>query len=206
MKFFSIDGPIYKFMTSLTNVFVISICVWITCIPIVTAGAGIVAAHDVCMKIVDNEEGYVFKQFWQAFSKNLKQGFLLEVITIVCAYAVYLDFAITGSMEGGSFILNCVGVVSLFVFVFALLYSYAQVARYKNKLHLILRNSFRISMKYFVRSLGTVILVILEVAALMWNSMTIIFAFLIGPGCVIYTISATAKKTFIQIEKDQAGE
>lgn len=206
MKLFDVEGPIYKMMESLMNVFLVSLCFWITCVPIVTAGAGLVAACDVSMKMVDGEEGYVFKQFWKSFKSNIKQGIILELITLLCAYVVYLDFEISDAVLNGSFMLMCLGMVSAFMFVCSLIYAYPQVARYENKLSMILRNSFRISLKYFVRTLFTVIAMIVEFLAFMWNTMLIFIGFIIGPGCIIYTLSYTAKKTFLAIEKSRAAE
>ena len=43
-------------------------------LPIVTIGASTAAAFSVTLKMVDEREGYIAKQFWTAFQGNLKQG------------------------------------------------------------------------------------------------------------------------------------
>lgn len=206
MKIFDIDGPLYKLMTSLMNVFLLSLCVIVSCIPIVTAGAGIVAGHDVALRMVDNEEGYIVKQFFKAFKNNFKQGFILELITLVGAYAIYLDFQIFKAIPNGSIIVAAVGILWIFIYVFSLLYAYPQVARYENTLPKILRNSFRISMKFFPRSIGVVLLLAIETAAFAWDTTTLFMGIIIGPGCLIYTVASTAKGIFKIIEKDTAAE
>ena len=61
-------------------------------IPIVTIGAATVAAMSVALKMADDEEGYIGRSFVRAFRENWKKGTVLWVITVIAAYAVYLDF------------------------------------------------------------------------------------------------------------------
>jgi uncharacterized membrane protein YesL len=193
-------------MSALTNVFVLSMC-WLLCsIPIVTIGASTVAVFDVTLKMVDDEEGYVAKQFFKAFKANLKQGIILEIITLVCAYVVWMDFQIFNALEDGSIIVLIAGVVAAFVFIFSLAYAYPLTARYVNSVPRILKNSFRISMKYIGRTVGMIALVAIELIAFNWNLTMIFIEVLIGPACIAYTMSVFAKSIFIKIEKDNASE
>lgn len=43
-------------------------------LPVVTAGAAVTAMNYVSMKIDRGEEGYILKDFFRAFSLNLKQA------------------------------------------------------------------------------------------------------------------------------------
>jgi uncharacterized membrane protein YesL len=205
LKFFSIDSPIYKFMCSLTNIFLLNLCWLIGCIPIVTIGTSTVAAFDVALKMADNEEGYVMKQFFQAYKKNLKQGFALEIVTAVCAYVVWLDFQLFNAVEGNPLILLIVGFITAYIFACSLIYAYPQAARYVNTVPKMMQNSFRISMRFWVRTLFLVIAVVVECAAFLWNTMMLFIGVLVGPACIIYTISAVAKPIFKIIEKGNAS-
>lgn len=206
MKFFSVDSPIYKFMTALTDVFVLSMC-WLLCsIPIVTMGASTVALFSVTLKMVDNEEGYVARQFFKAFKENLKQGIILGLITMLCAYVIWMDFQIFEAMENGSILIPIIGILSVFLFVFSLAYAYPLTARYENTVPRILKNSFRISMKYIGKTVGMLALTALELAAFSWNLTMIFIGILIGPACICYSMSAFAKNIFLKIEKDNASE
>ena len=59
MKFFSTEGGFYKFMQSLTGLFKVNMLWLLFSIPVVTMGAATIAAYDVTLRMVDNEEGYV---------------------------------------------------------------------------------------------------------------------------------------------------
>jgi len=202
MKLFRVDGPIYNFMDTLKNLFLINVCLIIFSVPIVTFGAAVVAAYDVTLRMVKNEEGYVTRQFFQAFKANIKQGCILGLITLGCAEVVWLDYQLATKIEDASIFVMIFGMVSAFVFFFSLLYAFPQVARYNNKLSRILKNSFRISMKYIFRTVILVIVLALEVAASMWNMTTLFIAVIIGPAFYIYTTSFMANAIFTDLEKE----
>lgn len=207
MKFFSVDGPLYKFMNTLTNIFVLSILWLLTSIPVLTVGISTVAVFDVTLKMVDDEEGYVWKQYFKAWKQNWKQGLPLGILTLICTYAIYLDFQFFHALETHPIILLFAGFIGAFLFGCTFLYAYPQVARYDNKLHIILRNSYRMAIKYFGWTLLMFFVCTVEVLAFLWNGTTEFLGILIGPGCIIYTISAITKKVFRSLEnKRKEGE
>lgn len=202
MKFFSVDGGLYKFMQGLLDVLKINL-LWILCsVPIVTIGAATIAAFDVTLKMVDNEEGYVARQFLKAFKSNLKKGIPLGLLTIVCAYIVWLNFSLFNQLEDNPVFLLVMGIVSAFVFTLSFIYAFALQARYENTIIKTLQNSLHISMRYFVRTLFMVIILVVEVFIICWNNTTVFFGILIGPACMIYTVSGCAKYIFKQLEKE----
>jgi uncharacterized membrane protein YesL len=185
----------------------LNLCWLIGSIPIITAGTSTITAFNIALKMVDNEEGYIMKQFFKEYRKNLKQGIALEIITLVCAYVIWMDFQLFNVIEGNPMILLIIGIVSCFIFVCSLIYAYPQAARYVNTVPNMLRNSFRISMRHCVKTLFLVVAVVIEVCAFLWNGMLMFIGALIGPACIIYTISAVAKPIFKEIEKAQeSGE
>ena len=205
MKFFGIDSPLYKFMTTILNVFLHSFCVIVGSIPIVTLGASIVAGFDVGLKMVANEEGYIVRQFIKAYRNNLKQGIPLGLIVLLCTYVIYLDIEIIRKVENVSIFAIMFMMVSAAVFTFTLLYAFALTARYENTLMRILKNSFRISMKFFVRTLALVFLLVVEVLAFMWNYTTIFIGIILGPALMILTVCLFARPIFRKLEGDAAS-
>jgi uncharacterized membrane protein YesL len=155
--------------------------------------------------MVDNEEGYIMKQFFKEYIKNLKQGIALEIITLICAYVVWMDFQLFNKLDSNPIIMLIMGIIACFIFVCSLIYAYPQAARYVNTVPNMMRNSFRISMRHCVKTLFLVIAVAVEVCAFMWNLMLMFIGVLIGPACIIYTISAVAKPIFKELEKSTEG-
>ena len=204
MKIFDIDGPLYKFMLTLTNIVTLNFC-WIlgTLIGLgTTIGVSTVAAFDVGLRMVRNEEGYIAKQFVRAWKSNFKQGFPLGLVNLVAAYAVYLDLAIFHAKENASVFLLIWGILSGIIVLVSFLYAYPQTARYKNSLFKIIRNSFRISTRFPIRTLLLIICLTIETLSFMWNYTTMLFGILIGPAALILTVSTFAMPIFDKIESN----
>ncbi len=202
MKFFSTEGGLYKFMTSLFNVFKINM-LWLLCsLPIVTVGAATIAAYDVTLRMVDDEEGYIFRQFWKAFKANLKKGIPLGIINLFCIYITWLDFSLFEQIEGNPTILLIMGILSAIVFTLAFIYVYPLQARYENTVFRSLENSANIALKFPGRTLILVIVLAIELIMIFWNLMTIFIGILIGPACIMLTVSGMVKYMFKQIEKE----
>ena len=116
MRFFSIDSPVYRFMSRFWDMIKLNFC-WLICsLPIVTMGAATVAAYSVTLHMVDDSDGYVVRPFYKAFRDNLKQGSVMGLLGLVCAYAVYLDFQFFGALQGNPMIFLVIGLVGLFLF------------------------------------------------------------------------------------------
>lgn len=202
MKLFSVDGGIYKFMTSLATIFKVNM-LWLLCsLPIVTIGAATIAAYDVTLKMVDDEEGYVASQFFKAFKANLKKGIPLGMLNLVCIYIAWLDFSLFEQLKDNPMILLVMGILAVAVFTLGFLYAYPLQARYENTIFRTLENSFNISIRYFGRTVFLLFIVLIEVIIIFWNLTTIFVGALIGPACIMFTISGVAKYIFRQIEKE----
>lgn len=202
MKFFSVESPLYKFLSKLLDVIKLNFLWIIFSIPIVTMGASTVAAMSVALKMADDEEGYIGRGFVKAFKENWKQGTLLWVITVIAVYAVYLDFQFFEAVEGNPIVFLIIGMVSAALAIAALLYSYPLIARYENTLPGTIQNSINISRKYFGRTLFLVVVLAVEFVLFQFNSTMLFFAILIGPGFMIFTIASFSKRIFQQIEKE----
>ncbi|MGN0166198.1 MAG: YesL family protein [Lachnospiraceae bacterium] len=205
MKFFSVDSQLYRFLSTFLNVIKINILLLICSLPIVTFGAAVVAAFSVFLKMADDTEGYVGRQFLKAFKSNLKQGIPLGLLFLFCCYVVYLDFEINSAIENGSWVLIIFGILACFIFIMSFIYAFALSARYENTLIKTIKNSVDIATRYFLQTLLLVIIIAVEVFLFMFNSTTLFFGILIGPSCIIFTISGFALKFFKLIEAENAS-
>lgn len=202
MKFFSVDSPLYRFLSKLLDVIRLNFLWILFSIPLVTIGASTVAALSVALKMADDEEGYIGRSFLKAFRENWKQGTVLGLITLVALYAIYLDFQFFEALEGNPMIFLLVGILSIVVVVSALLYAYPLAARYENTLFRTIQNSIDITRRYVGRTLFLVFVLSLEFLLFQFNQTMLFFAILLGPGFMIYTLAAFSKKTFLLIEKE----
>lgn len=203
MKFFDLESPIYQFMIKFLQVLKLNF-LWIICsLPIVTAGAATVAAYRVTLEMVDETEGYIARPFLKAFRENLKQGSILGMIQMLGMYAIYLDFQLFFAVKGHPIVFLIAGMIAIFILYMGFIYAYPLIARYENSISNTLRNSYKISTKYFLRTLALALIVTIEVLVIFWSRTTIFLGILIGPACIIYTISGFAKFLFRDIENNQ---
>lgn len=203
MKFFSIDGPLYKFLSTLWDVIKLNILWMLFSLPIVTFGAATVAAYSVTLKMVEDHEGYVGRQFLQAFKANLKQGIPMGLLFLFCCYVVYLDFELYRVYDEPTELL-VFGLIAIIVFVMLFLYAFPLSARYENSFVNTLKNSVNICTRYIVRTIALLAVIALEIMVFLFNSLTILFGFLIGPLCIMFTVSGFALYLFHQIEKENS--
>lgn len=202
MKFFSVESPLYKFLSKFLDVVKLNFLWILFSIPVVTVGASTVAAMSVALKMTDDEEGYIGKSFLKAFKENWKQGTFLWIITVIAVYAIYMDFQLFEAVENNPIVFLIIGMVSIALAVVALLYSYPLAARYENTLINTIQNSINISRKYFGRTLLLVIVLAVEYIVFNFNKTMLFFGILVGPGFMIFTIAAFSKRIFQVIEKE----
>lgn len=207
MNFFSVDGPLYKFMSRLTDMFKLNM-MWLLCsIPIVTMGAATTAAYTITLKMIDDEEGYIAEPFWREFKANLKKGSIIGIILEVALYAVYLDFQLFQAASKYNTMFLIVGVVAAFLLFMHMIYAFPLLARYENTIINTLRNSYSIAAKFLGRTAFLAVLLLLELGIILWNTTTQFVGLLFGPACMILTISGFAKQFFVLIEQEnEAGE
>lgn len=201
MSLFSHDSKFMRFVDRLVEVMFLNL-LWIAfCLPLVTIGAATTAAYYVALKLVDDEGVPIFGNFWKAFKANFRQGTLLWFLTALAGYALYLDWQFVLKSPNPPLLLIIVSILSSVLVFCALVFAYPQVARYRNSLPNILRNSFTMSVRYFPRTLLLIAVLCLEVFLFMWNVPMIVFGALVGPMILIYTVSGVSKKIFRDVER-----
>lgn len=205
MKFFSVESPLYKFMQSLWDILKLNFMWIIFCIPIVTIGGSTIAAFSVLLRMSEDQEGNVIKDFWKAFKENWKQGILIGLLPPICFEAVFLDFQLYNAVEKGGLGILIVGCFSAYIFIFCLIYVFPLLARYDNTVINSIKNSFRIGMKFFGRTFLLLVIIAVEVLIIFWNPTTKFVGALIGPACIMYTISGVAMHIFRKIKEDPAS-
>lgn len=203
---FSVDGGLYKFISRLWDMVKLNF-MWLLCsIPIITMGAATAAAFSVTLKMVDEEEGYICGPFLKEFKANIKKGSIMGVFLLVAAYALYLDlqfFHAANAVGEGGFLFLAIFVIGLVLTYTHFIYAFPLQARYENSIINTMRNSFRISLKYWLKTIVLFFILLLEVVLFFQFSWELLFfGILIGPACIILTISGSAGQFFHNIERE----
>ena len=70
MKFNLADNAVTHALSKICDMVCLNIMWLICCIPVVTIGASTTALYSVMLKMVKNEEGYIFRGFFKAFKEK----------------------------------------------------------------------------------------------------------------------------------------
>ncbi|MBO5353516.1 MAG: YesL family protein [Lachnospiraceae bacterium] len=202
MKFFSIEGPLYQFFSRLLDMLKLNFLWLLFSLPIVTIGASTAAAFSITLKMVDEREGYIAKQFWTAFKANLKQGIPTGLLNLFFVYALYLDFQLFYAVEGNPIYFLILGIVGSVMCFGYFIYAYALMARYENTFLQTLKNSMEICVKYFGKTILIAVVLAVELVLFLFNTTTIFLGLLVGPAVMFLTISGPAMYVFRDIEKN----
>ncbi len=206
MKLLAVDGKIYKTMVGLWNAVKLNFIWLVFSLPIITIGASTVAAFSVAMKIVENNEGHIFKQFMKSFKENFKQGILMGLIVIVVAYCAYLNFEFFNKLEDNPMVFLFAGIIILFFGLLHVTYAFPLMARYKNSIFKTFSLSKEIAIRYFLRTLLVWVLVALFIVVFIFNYTLMFIGALVGPVSIFLIISSFSSRFFTMIEKDnQSG-
>ena len=148
MRLFDPEGKFAVTMTKLYDLVAMNLMFLVTSIPIITIGANMTAMYSVNLKMVKNQESYVFKSYWSSFKANFKNSTILWVIYVLIGVFLIADFLVSRQM-GGSFLFfrYLIGVV-LFIWLMSLAYVFPLQARFDNDVKTIARNAVLLPIRH----------------------------------------------------------
>lgn len=133
---FQIDGPLWRFLSTLGDMIILHVLWLLCCIPIITIGPATTAAHYVAMKLVKDEGRSVIRMFFKSFCKNFKQGVVLGVIFTIVGMILGLDFYLCISVLEESSQFQFVMVAALgfltILYLMEMIYLWAVLATFEN--------------------------------------------------------------------------
>ena len=178
-------------MARLWDLFLLDL-LWVAgSLPILTVGVSTIAAYSVTLRLVEEDDPRVFREFLRAYRENLRQGLGVSVALLVVGAAAALDFLLFEVVDGNPIILLIIGMLTAAFLLLHLLYVFPLVARYENTVYRHLTNSRQIFIRYFIRTVACLAIVAGEVWLFLFNGMLMIYiGFFVLPVLVISTVSA----------------
>ena len=191
-RFFNMDNKFFVFMGRLADLCMLNILCIICCIPVVTAGASLTALYYVTLKMVRNEESYIFRSFFKSFKQNFRQATVINLIMLAAAALLYLDTRITKAMaDPMGKILAMIFALFTMIYVIILLYLYPVLAKFYNSV----KNTFKNALLMGIRHLPYTFLMlavcaspllILFIPSFQVQMFLILVLILIGPALAAY--------------------
>ncbi len=210
------DRPLWRFLGSIGDFFILTLFWVATSWPIVTIGASTTALFYVCLKLRAREEGKLWQMYKKSFKENFKQATFIWLLYLFIA----LDVCIIGymmiqqgvftladfSIDGGKYYptLLVVGLIYLSI----MLYTAALLAMFKQTTGQCIQAAFVLA---FGRLFSTILFLFIIWALAMLTWYLFPFLIFIDVPCAVYLISIRMSAIFQkQIERaekrDQKNE
>ncbi len=156
MNIFSYDSKFSQIMIKLSFSSWLNV-LWMLCsLPIFTIGASTTALYSVTLKIADDAETNVTKQFFQAFKENFAQATRLWLILLAVGAVLGTDAYIVTHLRSAStgapavfWTLNlALLIAAAIVYVVLLIYVFPLIARFENNDKAMIKNALLIGFHY----------------------------------------------------------
>lgn len=210
MRFNITDNIIVRALSKICDMVCLNI-LWLICsIPIITIGASTAALYTVMLKMVKNEEGYIFRGFFKAFKSNFKQSTIMWIVILLLGIVCWIDYRVAGVMPGmGGSIMRIVFLLLGFILLSVTIYIFPLTARYENTIRNTVRNALILTVGKLPYTLLMVVVTVGSVIISLWNSMTLMFAiplwFIIGVSLIAWINSYILRRVFMIFDSVENG-
>jgi len=191
--FFSLEGPFNKYGSMVADMIILSFMWLLFSLPIVTLGASTTALFYVSTRRIANREGYITRDFWEAFKANIKRATIIWLIILVVLWLVWFNIRNIEVVGGLGFILFPAQIVLLAEIIIMSIYIFPMTARFDMGIRQLFKSSFFMANRHLLTSITCAILLLATV--LMFDIMPPIALFL-GPGVYAWLSSLMIMRIF----------
>ena len=210
MRFNITDNVIVRALNKICDMVCLNVLWLICCIPVVTIGAATTALYTVMLKMVKNEEGYIFRGFFKAFKSNFKQSTIIWIILLLLGIVCWIDFRVAGVISGtAGIVLRSIFLLVGVVLFSVMIYVFPLTARYENTIRATFRNAVILTVGKLPYTILMIAVTVGAVIVSLWNTATLMFAlplwFLIGGSLIAWINSYILRRVFLVFEDNENG-
>ena len=205
MRFDITDNVIVRALSKICDMVCLNV-LWLVCsIPIITIGASTAALYTVMLKMVKNEEGYIFRGFFKAFKSNFRQSTIMWLILLLLGIICWIDYWVSGMMPGtAGLIMRSIFLLAGFILLSVINYAFPLTARYENSIRATFRNALLLTIGKLPYTILMAAVVAAAVIASLWNTVTLMFALplwlIIGVSLIAWINSCILRRVFLIFE------
>ena len=144
------DSRIMSFLAKLGDMFILNVLYLVCCIPVITIGAATTALYYNTLKMAENRESYVWREFLRTFKENFKQATIIWMFILVIGAVLVGDFLVMGGI-GSQALASVTAIVVIVVGVFLILtavYVFPVFARFDNSVHNIMKYALLMAIRH----------------------------------------------------------
>ena len=139
---FRSESRLSKLLSRIADLTAVNLLTLVCCVPVITAGAALTAMYTCLFRLRENKEGYLYRDFFNAFKSNFKQATVMWLLTLLIFIMLIVDYKIFSGMSGASDILQIL-VLSAGIFIYmTVLYMFPMQAYFINPVKATVRNAF----------------------------------------------------------------
>ena len=188
-----INNSFFQFGRKLLYVFLLNVIFVITCIPVFTAGATMVAMNGVFMKIINERDFSLLKDYFRYFKESFVQATVVWLASLAVIFVLYVDifyWAKYGTEEGvyGWFMLIFSSLAALF-FLMMLHTVFPVISRFDMTFKELVKNTFLITVKDIFYCLEAVVFTVLIVGISVYMIISGKFLFMIYMALICFGLN-----------------
>ncbi len=209
MRFNWTDNVVMRGIGKIGDMICLNVMWLICCIPIVTIGASTTALYTVMLRLVKNEEGYIFRGFFKAFKSNFKQSTIIWLIILILGIVWTIDFRVAGLLPGtAGVVLSAIFLTLGFLLLSVTIYIFPLTARYENGIKATFKNALILTAAKLPYTLLMAAVTIVAVIASLWSTFTLMFSLplwlMIGGSLIAWVNSYILRKVFVIFEGEES--
>lgn len=155
MKFFSMDNPVFNFISRIGDMMMLSLMWFLTSLPIITIGASTTALFDGCIRIIRSRDSSIVNRYFKAFKSNFKQSTIIFLIMAVIGGVLAADLYFWAHSEAPmAAFMNYFSIGLTVIFAATLLFVFPVQAVFDNPVKVTLRNAFLMALKHWYITIG----------------------------------------------------
>jgi uncharacterized membrane protein YesL len=155
VNFFNPDGPLFRFITKIGEIILVTLLWILCCIPIITFVPSTVSFYYAMVKSVRKERGYPAREFFRSMKRTVGPGmicsFVLVAWLMICWYGRLYQLA----LENG--LMVWVYEALMILTVLMLSFFFPVMSRFDRKLPGILKLTFLMTVRYFYIALWVLV-------------------------------------------------
>jgi len=173
----------------------------------ITIGASTSAMFFVTTRRIANREGYITRDFWEAFKANIKKATALWLMILILLWLIWFNLTNIGAVGGMAVIIFPAQIILFIEIVLMSIYAFPMTARFDMGIKQIIKTSFFMANRHLLTSITCVVLLL---AALYSFFIMPPVALFLAPGLygllASYMIMRIFKKYRPEMDKDPVLE
>lgn len=204
------ENKVMQVFYKATECMLLSILWVIASLPVITIGASTTALYYTVVKVIRNNEGYAWREFWNGFRANFKQATVIWIVAALLLAGAVADTVVVYLLTaaGRSSRWLCLPFVLLLVFgMMWLQYIFPYISRFEDPTKTVLFNTFWMTLFHFWHSLFLLIVFAAFLSIFYLFPITIPLALFFFPGVNAVIAAAILEARFkMYMKKEDLDE